>query len=271
MSNASGPIGVIAGVVSLARRERIVLTAASLAYFSFISVVPLLILLVVAVSEFGGHALAMGVVSRATHALAAEHADLLGKIVFSAANRQQATVIGVVVLLWGALLTFRALSTAFASVYDTHGERSLVSTVMDVVLVFVVIVSVTVAIVVLGVALSLFVDIHLWKTLGPFVLCSVLVAVFFPLFYILPDVDIRVTEALPGTVFAAAAWTVLQSLFGYYVALSGVTRFYGAASAFLLILVWLYVGGFVLLLGAALNAVLSGRVEPDTGWLPVDT
>lgn len=270
MSNIGGPIGVLVDVIALARRERIVLTAASLAYFTFLSLVPLLILLVVAVSVFGGEALAMRVVSRAAETLAAENAELLRNIVFGATNRQQATVIGVAVLLWGALLTFRALDTAFAGIYGTHGERSLLNTVVDVVLVFVVIVAAVVTMVVAGVVLSLFVHTELWNTLGPLVLFSVLTVVFFPLYYILPEADVRFSEVLPGTVFAAAAWTILQALFGYYAEISSVTRLYGAASAFLLILVWLYVGGFVLLVGAIFNAVLSGRVEPDTEWLPVE-
>lgn len=269
VSNADKLIGVVVDVVALARREQIVLTAGSLAYFTFLSLVPLLILLLVAVSVLGSEALAMRAVSRATRTLAAQNADLLREIVSGAADRQGATVIGVAVLLWGALLTFRALDTAFAGIYDSHGQRSLFNTVVDVVLVFVVIVAATVAMVVAGVVLAVFVRTQLWKTFGPLALFFVLSVVFFPLYYILPEADVGAVEVLPGTVFAAAAWTVLQALFGYYAAISGVTRLYGAASAFLLILVWLYVGGFVLLLGAAVNAVLSGRVDPDTEWIPV--
>jgi membrane protein len=270
VSKASGPLGVLADIIALARRERIVLTAASLAYFTFISLVPLLLLLVVAVSVLGGDALATRAVIRATKTLAAENADLLREIVFNAANRQQVTLIGVAVLLWGALLTFRALDTTFAGIYGTHGERSFRNTVVDVVLVFIVIVIAAVAMVVAGVVLSVFVQTQLWQTLGPLVLFSVLSVVFFPLFYILPETDVGFVEVVPGTVFSAAAWTVLQALFGYYASVSGITQFYGAASAVLLILVWLYVGGFVLLVGAAVNAVLSGRVEPEAEWVPVD-
>lgn len=270
MSATDELIGIIVDIITLARREQFILTAASLAYFAFISLVPLLLLLVVAVSVLGGDALATRAVTRATQTVAAENADLLRDIVFSAANRQQATVVGAAVLLWGALLTFRALDTAFAGIYGTHDERSPLGMVIDVLLVFVVIVAAAVAMVATGVALSVFVRTQLWQTLGPLVLFAVLAVVFVPLYYILPEADLRFTEVLPGTAFAAAAWAILQSLFGYYAAISGVTRLYGAASAFLLILVWLYVGGFVLLVGAALNAVLSGRVEPDAEWLPVE-
>lgn len=268
MSDADGPIGVLVDVVALARRERIVLTAASFAYFTFISLVPLLLLLVVSVSVVGDSALVMRTVSRAARTLTPENAGLLRKIVFDAANRQRATVIGAVVLLWGALLTFRTLHTAFAGIYDTPDERSLLEAAANVVLVFVVIVLAVMAMVAAGVGLSTVVRTQLWQTLGPLVLFVVLTVVFLPLYYILPDADVRISEVIPGTIFAAAAWTVLQAAFGYYAGISGTAQLYGAASAFLLILVWLYVGGFVLLAGAVLNAVLAGRTDPDVEWLP---
>ena len=268
MSNVDRVAEVVAAIVAIGRRERMVLTAASLAYFAFISMVPLLLLLVVAVTALGGDALAMRTVSRATTTLTPESADLLREIVFSAADRDRATVIGATVLLWGSLLTFRSLNTAFAGIYGTHGEPSMLSTLFDIVLVFVIIVATAVALVLGGVGLSAFVETRLWQTVGPLVVFAVLALVFGPLYYVLPDADIGFRETLPGTVFAAAAWTVLQLLFGYYTQVSGLTRLYGAASAFLLIMVWLYVGGFVLLIGAALNAVLADRVEPDDEWIP---
>lgn len=270
MPNADRVVEVVAAIVALGRRERMVLTAASLAYFAFISMVPLLLLLVVAVTALGGNELAMRAVGRATTTLTPESADLLREIVFSAADRDRATVIGVAVLLWGSLLTFRSLNTAFAGIYGTHGEPSMLSTLLDIVLVFVIIVATAVALVLGGVGLSAFVQTRLWQTVGPLVVFVVLAMVFGPLYYVLPDVDVGFTETLPGTTFAAAAWTVLQWLFGYYTQVSGLTRLYGAASAFLLIMVWLYVGGFVLLVGAALNAVLADRVDPDDGWLPIE-
>lgn len=270
MSGSSEIVAIVAEILALARRERIVLTAASIAYFAFISLVPLLLLVVIAVTAFGGDALATRTITRATQTLVPANADVLRGIVFTAAYREQATVISAAVLLWGALLTFRALNTAFGGIYGTQGTRSLLGTVADIVLVFVVIVIAVVAMVLGGVALSVFVDTQLWKTLGPIVVFAVFVVVFTPLYYILPDIDGRLIEILPGALFAAAAWTILQSLFGYYATISTLPQLYGAASAFLVILVWLYVGGFVLLVGAILNAVLADRVDPDDDWLPFD-
>jgi membrane protein len=270
VSRTDEVVAVLADIIALVRRERIVLTAASIAYFAFISLVPLLLLVVVAVTALGGDALATRAITRATRTLVPENADLLREIVFGAADGGGATILSAAVLLWGALLTFRALDTAFGGIYGTHGERSVLGTVFDIVLVFVVVVVAVVAMVVGGVVLSVFVETQLWKTLGPVVVFGVFVVVFVPLYYILPDIDSGVLEVLPGTVFAAVAWTVLQSLYGYYASISTLPQLYGAASAVLLILVWLYVGGFVLLVGAALNATLADRADPDAEWVPID-
>lgn len=259
MSESRGYATVVRDVVSLVRREQIVLVSGSIAYFSFLSLVPLLLLLAIAISSLWRNALVVVAVSRATRLLAPGNAARLQEIVLGSREGDPLTVVTLVVLLWGALLTFRALNTAFAGIYGTYEERTLRSTVVDVLLVFGVIVFTVTAITSVGVVLSAFVRSDTLVRVEPLVLFAVLAATFFPLYYILPDVDVRLGEAVPGSLFAAGAWVVLRMLFGYYVSVSVVTRFYGAASAFLFILVWLYVGGFLLMTGAALNAVLAGR------------
>ncbi len=76
-----------------------------------------------------------------------------------------------------------------------------------------------------------------------------------------PADDVTVREALPGAVFAGVSWTVLGTVFGVYAAQAGGAQLYGVLGGVLLLLVWFYFAGLVLLLGAALNAVLAGRFE----------
>ncbi|MFC7196974.1 YhjD/YihY/BrkB family envelope integrity protein [Halosimplex aquaticum] len=92
--------------------------------------------------------------------------------------------------------------------------------------------------------------------------------VFLPLFYLFPDEDVSVSEVVPGTVFAAAGWTVLEYLFRYYVAVAGVGERYGVVGTIVLLVTWLYFSGFVILIGGALNAVLGGRTADvaEYGW-----
>ncbi|THE63493.1 hypothetical protein D8Y22_16815 [Salinadaptatus halalkaliphilus] len=102
------------------------------------------------------------------------------------------------------------------------------------------------------------------------VLAVLLIGVFAPMYYLFPEPTVSVGEILPGTVFAALSWTVLAVGFRIYVATSDSVALFGIAGAVLIILTWVYLGGFCLLLGAVLNAVLADRVDPETEWIPMD-
>lgn len=81
--------------------------------------------------------------------------------------------------------------------------------------------------------------------------------VFSPLYYLFPRTDPAPLDVVPGAVVAAGTWTGFQGLFDAYV--TAAPGAYDALGAVLLVLTWLYVSSLVLLVGAALNAVLSGR------------
>lgn len=104
---------------------------------------------------------------------------------------------------------------------------------------------------------------------APLLLFVALIAVFLPIFYIFPHVDVTVREVLPGTILAAGVWAVASFGFRFYAG-SASTVAYGAAGAIVLLLSWLYIVGLATLVGAALNAVLGDHVDPDDEWVPTD-
>ena len=95
-------------------------------------------------------------------------------------------------------------------------------------------------------------------TLGMFV---VLPVVLLPLYYVFPSRPVTVTEALPGAVFAGGGWTILGTAFGVYASVAGSYELYGVLGGVLLLLVWFYFAGLVLLVGAALNVVIADRTR----------
>lgn len=71
----------------------------------------------------------------------------------------------------------------------------------------------------------------------------------------------------PGAVAATLLWLVATSAFGAYLgSFGGTARTYGSIGAIIVLQLWLFVSGFVLLLGAKLNTELmrSAGVEIDT-------
>ena len=81
--------------------------------------------------------------------------------------------------------------------------------------------------------------------------------VLFPLYYIFPSQHVTLTGAIPGAVFAGSGWTLLGTAFGVYTTHAGSFQLYGVLGGVLLLLVWFYFAGLVLLLGAALNVVVA--------------
>jgi hypothetical protein len=94
---------------------------------------------------------------------------------------------------------------------------------------------------------------------GPLFLVAALSVVFFPLYYVFPDREVTVREAVPGAVAAAAGWAFLSVAFGLYADRAGAFQLYGVIGGVLLVLAWFYLGGLVILIGGALNAALAGH------------
>jgi YihY family inner membrane protein len=87
---------------------------------------------------------------------------------------------------------------------------------------------------------------------------------FFMAFRLLTVPEVRTGDLLPGVVFAAIAWLILQHIGGLYV--EHVVRHAQETSglfAFVLgLLTWLYLGGQITLLAAEINVVRARRLWP---------
>ena len=101
--------------------------------------------------------------------------------------------------------------------------------------------------------------------IGAVVLAVITNAALFVLaFRTLTTRKVAIREVLPGSVLAAVAWQVLQSLGAIYVdyQLRGTSQVYGLFGIVLGLLAWIYVEAVVIVLAAELNAVLARRLWP---------
>jgi len=250
-----------------ARAERLTFMAGSIAYHAFISLLPFMLVVLLLVSRVDDQATAIEVITAMTTYLSPNASELVTNTVREATAQTSLSVLGVGVLLWGAIKIFRSLDEAFSDIYDVTSEKGLVDSFTDAV---VALLAVGLGLGVAGIIGSVitFGDGQVGSLLGTVVSTVSLAIVFLPLFYLFRDEDVTVREVLPGTVLAAGGWTVLEFLFRYYVAVASVGERYGVLGTVILLLTWLYFSGFVLLLGAALNAVLAGRSADtaEAGW-----
>lgn len=251
-----------------ARAEQLTFMAGSIAYHAFVSLLPFMLVVLLLVSRVEDQATAVDVVTAMGAYLSPNANELVTTTVTEATEQTSLSALGLGVLLWGAIKIFRSLDEAFSSIYDVEADKSFVDSVKDAI---VALLAVGLGLGVAGIIGSVITfgdGGQVASALDTVVSTLGLAIVFLPLFYLFPDEDVTVREVVPGTVLAAVGWTVLEFLFRYYVAVASVGERYGVLGTILLLVTWLYFSGFVLLLGAALNAVLAGRSADvaEAGW-----
>jgi membrane protein len=245
-------------LVAVARAEQLGFMAAAIAYYAFVSLIPLLLVTVAVASVVAGPTLAADVLAVAGGVLSPEAIALLRTSLASGAGRGSATVAGLVVLLWSGLRVFRGLDVAFARIYRVDAHRSFVTNVRDAAVALAAI-ALAVGAVVAVTALLPLVGFSPGGPLRTLWLAVALPVVFLPLYYVFPDCRVTVREVIPGAALAGISWTLLGFLFGVYAAAADSFQLYGLIGGVLLVLTWFYLGGLVLLSGATLNTVLAGR------------
>lgn len=101
-----------------------------------------------------------------------------------------------------------------------------------------------------------------WIAQIPILLVGLLVA-FAVLLYLAPDLEQRKWQFLtPGSLVAAVLWIVISGLFAVYTASFGsYNKTWGALSAVIVMLMWLWLSAMSLLFGAELNAELERSRE----------
>jgi membrane protein len=86
------------------------------------------------------------------------------------------------------------------------------------------------------------------------------VAMFWLLYTVLPNRQRRWRLTLPGALVAAALFFLILHLFPLYLSLFGKGfEAYAAFGVFLVLMLWLYLLGLVLVVGVELNAFLERR------------
>lgn len=248
-------------VLDVFRQRDVGFLAASVAYYAFVSLLPLVVLTVVAASTVGGEQLTNEVIRLAEDFLSPTgQAEFIG-ILTDTGGQSSATAVSVVVLLWSAMKVFRGLDTAFSTIYGVKHHLSLPVRLAEAFVGFVAIAIALGAVIVVGTLSPTLSGFPFAESLSIVLSLPALALVFLPVYYFFPDTDVTLREILPGTLFAAVGWVVLQVLFRLYAANVGGNPIYSVLGGILLVVTWLYFGSTVILLGAAINVVLADRAD----------
>lgn len=86
--------------------------------------------------------------------------------------------------------------------------------------------------------------------------------VLIAMYWIVPNTNPRLTiiSVLPGAIFATAGWLILTYGFSFYISNFGnYSKTYGSIGGIIILMLWLYFTGMVLILGGLLNATVQKR------------
>lgn len=264
--------------------DRAMSLAASFAFYSLLSLAPLLVIAVSLASVFYGDEAARGEISgQLTSIVGAEPARAVESIVTSARASQSGTlgtVVGVVVLFVGASGMFTELQSSLNAVWNVQPKpgRGVRGFVRDRLFAFVMVVvsaAVLFASLLLSAALSAvgtFVGDTLpggaavWQVANTLVSLLIGIGLFTGIFKLVPDAKVPLRDALVGATAAAVLFTLGKWVLGVYLGKASFGSAYGAAGSFVALVVWIYYSAQILLLGAELAQVVARRrgveIEP---------
>ncbi|MFP4530826.1 MAG: YihY/virulence factor BrkB family protein [Halodesulfurarchaeum sp.] len=258
---------VLRAVYATVQQSQVTFLAAAIAYYAFVSIIPLA-LLGIALGQLLGTARLAPLLTGAEAFFTPEVLAIVRTSLADTTARGGATIVSLAFLAWSASKVFRGLDVAFSQVYGVEGAESLPSKLIDAAIVLLGIPAALVAGAALGVVLPLFDWLPLSVLTSRLALLAVLSVVFFPMYYRFPDVEVSVREAIPGTIVAASGWALLATTFSIYTTYVTDFQLYGVLGAALLLVTWLYLGGIIIMLGAVVNTVLAGSpndLRPDGG------
>jgi membrane protein len=179
------------------------------------------------------------------------------------------TVVGFVLAVWSVTGAMNAYMLALNLAYDRQDKRSFVqkrvvalkmAAVMGVAFALVAVLTIFGPVVEKSIASRIgpagdVLNILWWVVQWPILLGGLLVA-FATVLYLGPDVEHRKWQFLtPGSLVAALLWIAASGLFAVYTAtFASYNKTWGALSAVIVMLTWLWITGMALLLGAEINS-----------------
>jgi membrane protein len=253
---------------------------AALAFYSILSLAPLMILVLAMIGLAFGHSAAQDhIVGQVEGMIGKDGGDAVRAIIehaHSPAEGAVASVVGIVTLLFGASGVFGELQAALNKMWDVEPKPGggILVKIREKVFSFGMVLGVGFLLVVSLVlsaalyALGMFFGGLL--SLPDFVLSGInfivslggIACLFALIFKYVPETEIDWNDVWLGAVATGFFFSVRKQLIGLYLGKAAVGSAYGAAGSLVVMVVWVYYSAMIFLFGAELTHVLaSGRAE----------
>ena len=260
---------------------------AAIAYYTILSIGPVLfICIAIAGLAFGQEAAQGAMVGQLQGMMGKQAAEALQTMIASASGKTAgiwATILGIVTLLVTASGVFVEMQASLNTIWKAEAPTGVsgllkaraASLGLVATMGFLLLVSLVIS---AGLhALGTYLDQYLPAAevllqIINFAISFLLVSILFAAIYkILPDRQLTWRDVIVGAVATAFLFTVGKTLIGLYIGSSSVASSYGAAGAFVIVLLWIYYSSQIFLLGAEFTKVWAshhGSAEAFAARLP---
>jgi membrane protein len=253
-------------------KDNVLAMAAQLAYYFFFALFPALLVVIAIASYFPVERLIDEMFVVLGGVIPPEAMSIITEQIQKISNGEQGGLltIGMLTALWSSSAAMTAISDTVNRAYGVEERRPwwkvrLIAIGLTVGLSVFILISFALVLVGPTLAEQLANRLYLgpafewtWKIAQwPVVFALVATAVGL-VYYFAPDVEQEWFWLTPGSVMATVVWLALSLGFKFYVAKVGAyTETYGAIGAVMVLMLWFYLSGLVLLIGAEMNAEIE--------------
>lgn len=234
--------------------------SAGLAFYSALSLAPLLIMLLAA-TEFLSEEMAELVIAQIQNFVGADASEGLALVMENTRGLKlggQAAGIGAVTMLLSATLAFAHLHDSINQIWKIKVHRSQIvswlrARAASLVLVLGIGLLLVVSLVASAVQSFLFPDTGVWVLLDLGVSLFLYTLLFGYIYWLLPSIPIGWQDVALGSVVTAILFEVGKWGIGFYLGYAGIGSVYGAAGSLIMLLVWIYYASIVFFFGAEIT------------------
>ncbi len=273
MSKLKKPVSAVASVFDMIGKKKVAVYAAASDYFLFMSLVPILMLLVSLIRylPFGQ----ADVLEIFADAVPASVYDVIRSIVESIYRSGGGVVtVSILLTLFSASGAMRAIMKGLDAVYEVDRRENVAlfflrAYVYMLILIVIIVLSLVLMVYggeILGWLRSIlpesgFVDglFSLAKYMRYLLVLAILTLSFILLYRWVPAGEHRSACQWPGAVFCALAWAGFSWVFSLYVSVSDKFGAYGYIGTIMVAMMWMYYCLMFLLIGGCINAVIENR------------
>lgn len=265
--------GFVQDILLRIQRVEISALGAQLAYFFLLSFFPLLIFLVTLLPYLNLETELM--YSTLVNILPDEVYLLIESTLNEILTHRNSSLlsIGIIGTIWSASKGINALFRALNKAYDTEGRVGLVNRGLSLVftIALVVVVGVALLLPVFGQQIGHFLFsivgveekfIMFWNNIRWIMPLLLIFFVLLGLYWFVPNTNPRqkITGVWPGAIFVTLAWLALTYGFSFYINnFANYSATYGSIGGVIILMLWLYFTGMILIFGAMLNATMQKR------------